>query len=481
MPELKESQLSNLEHVFEAANEFSRDAEIDITYPSLDKETVVLESGHQPNFLPHSGLWKKMFLLDHFRKRFEEKGRKAIAIFGFADYNLCTSRLLTQNKIPAFNKFGQEKFGFKIAEQDVWKRFDYLKKPDKKDWENTIGKIASHYAKYSVSSSAELRLIEVIEILEDCYAKAKNFPDLNAFFISRICNELAFNVNFFRYSDLQRKGVFIEQWEDILLNLKQYNGIYNNSIENQGLDIPLCNPDSLPFWYHCPCGAKVKLLLDAGHGKGECRVCAAKHEISFDRLEENFKDMSPNAVARNIIFSEGMGTSVFISGVGGGLAYGRISDDISRKLGFNLPVTISWKSRDYYIGPAHAAALNELARICRIEKENISIEDINMILKDKKNELEGRSSDAREKGDKKAGQKYDDMYKNIRNSVAIIKAVFATTPSFIDILVSQGVKKVNECWNHTTEEIGDDTVIIKGAAYDGEAFNIYRKMEELGL
>ena len=108
MPELNKSQITNLESILQAANEFSRDAGIDFTYPSLDRETVVLESGHQPNFLPHSGLFKQLFLLDSFKKRAGARGKKTVALFGFPDYNMCTAKLLTQNKFPAFNRLGYE-------------------------------------------------------------------------------------------------------------------------------------------------------------------------------------------------------------------------------------------------------------------------------------------------------------------------------------------------------------------------------------
>jgi hypothetical protein len=479
MSELNASQLSNLRSIVEIAEDFSKDAGINFTDVTLDKGISVLESGHQPNFLSHSGLWKKMSLLDEHKNIYNFKSKNPITLFGFADYNLCTARLLTQNKLPAYNKLGYEKFGFKIADEDIWKRFDHLKKPDETDWENTINRILSHYKKFTISSDVEIRLTEIIEILEDCYEKAKNFPDINAFFISKICNKLGMDIKFFRYSDLQRKGVFMEQWEEIILNLEQYNNIYNNSIKYHILDIPLCVPDSLPFWYHCTCGAKVKLLLKGEYAAGRCRLCDMEHEIHIDKLPETFGDMSPDAVARNIIFSEGMGTRMFVSGVGGGLSYGRISDDLSKKLGFNLPVTISWKSRDYYAGPAHAVALDQLRKICGINKEDVSTIDINKVIQDKKNFLEKKLRDASETGNKKEIKKYEGEYRNICTSAAIIKAVFTTKPSFVDILVSQGIEKIGQCWHRALQENREEVVFVKDIIYDVEASKIYKKIEEI--
>lgn len=477
MPELSESQLSNLGSIIEASREFSRDAGIGFDRSSPDKDTLVIESGHQPNFLPHAGLFKKAFLLHILKKRADNSGKRAIALFGFPDYNLCTAKLLTLNRFPEFGKPGYEKLGFKIVEKDVWRRFDYLAKPPEDEWERTMAKIHSHYKKYSVSGDAKQRLSEIIELLEDCYKRAGNFPDINAFFISKLCSRMGIEAGFFRYSDIQKKGVFIEQWKGIISGIKRYNSIYNSSIERHNLDIPLCAPDSLPFWYHCKCGAKVALLYDGGFAGGICRICSDEHEMDMDELEKRFGDMSPNAVARNIIFSEGMGTRVFISGTGGSLEYGRVSEDIAGELGFNLPQTVSWKSRDYYTGHAHEYALFALARACRIKKEEILTKDMNSVVKEAKNELKRKVLGAKEKGNRDEINKYEGDYRNIGTSLDITRAMFAVTPSFIDILVSQGLGRVAECWSEALKEPGTDPVITGDIIYDSRAFGMYKKIE----
>ncbi|MCX9012673.1 MAG: hypothetical protein OIN66_16330 [Candidatus Methanoperedens sp.] len=483
MPELSESQLSNLESIIEASGEFSREAGVEFESPPLDNETVVIESGHQPNFLPHAGLFKKAFLTHVLKKRVDGGGKRAVALFGFPDYNLCTAKLLTQNRFPEFGKLGYEKIGFKIIEKDIWRRFDYLARPSKDEWERTIAKICSHYKKYPVSGDVKLRLSEVIELLEDCYKRAGNFPDINAFFISKLCNRIGIEACFFRYSDIQKKGVFIEQWKGIISGIERYNSIYNSSIERHKLDIPGCAADSLPFWYHCKCGAKVALLYDQGFAQGICRVCAEAYELDLGELEKAFRDMSPNAVARNIIFSEGMGTRIFVQGTGGSLIYGMISDDIARELGLNLPATVSWKSRDYYTGPAHEAALGSLARACRIKKEDILTEDLNRTIKDTKNEFEKRAAGAKEKGRRDEINQYEGDGRNLCTSVEITRAIFAATPSFVDILVSQGVGKVEECWAKALDEAlnepGKEQVMTRDIIYDDRAFTILRKVERI--
>lgn len=474
---LKTNQLSNLEAVYEIVKDFSNEAGIDCPTPSLNKDITVLESGHQPNFLPHAGIWKKLFLLEFLTRH---STGKAIALFGFADYNLCTSRLLAQNKLPAFNKLGYEKIGFRISGKDVWKRFDHLEKPKKEEWENEMKKIQSHYTKYPVSSDMELNLAELMEILEECYGLAKNFPDMNAFFIARVSELLNLNIGFFRYSDLQRKRIFLEEWEYIIFRLEEYNTQYNNAIQQHGLDIRLCSSNALPFWYHCPCGAKVHLWLEEKYGKGECRLCFRKHEIDLDRLKERFGDMSPNAVARNVIFSEGMGTHVFISGTGGGVKYGKISDAISKAIGFSQPVTISWQSRDYYLGPAHVMALRELRKICGMSVKDMMKEDINTLILNKKLQLKEMTAKAKEKEEIK---KYKGQYRNLDTLAAIVRAVYSTIPSFMDIFVSQGARQIIDCWEYAVKNIGDDQQIVKDVVYGNQnngnwdIVEIYKNLE----
>ncbi len=475
---LKKKQLSNLEDVFECVSSFSKESKIDTIPPSLESETIVLESGHQPNFLPHSGFWKKLFLLDHLRKKFRGQGKNAIALFGFADYNLSTARLLTQNKIPAFNRLGYEKTGFKIPERNVWKRFDSLPKPAEEEWKKEIGKILAHYTKYPLSRDGEHDLGRLTGILEESYVQAKNFPDLNAFFISRVCSTLlGLDIYFFRYSDFQKRRIFLEEWKEIISKIGNYNDIYNYIINDQRLAIPLCTPDSLPFWYHCQCGAKVNLVLKDNNAGGTCRLCSKNHVFGMERLEEVFGDMSPNAVARNIIFSEGLGTHIFISGSGGGLVYGKISDEISRKLDFSLPETISWKSRDYYMGPAHREAIVELQRICGVEEKDITDADIASIIRDRRSRLLEMAAKA---GEKEQIKKYEGQYKNMSTSIAIIKAVFDTNPSFLDISASCGIRHVLGRWEHALKGVGEEHIIINDIIYGDESIAaINKKIQEI--
>ena len=113
--DLKEKQIENLEKLKKVAEKFHRDAgtydEVKhVLNREITEKTLVLESGHQPNFLPYAGVWRKAFLLHFFDKEISalNNSRECIPLFGFADYNLCTAKWIYQNRIPAMTKDGFE-------------------------------------------------------------------------------------------------------------------------------------------------------------------------------------------------------------------------------------------------------------------------------------------------------------------------------------------------------------------------------------
>ncbi|HIH44360.1 MAG TPA: hypothetical protein HA257_04560 [Candidatus Methanoperedenaceae archaeon] len=474
---LRDDQIANLESVLRCAEEFCRDAGTDFSHSPVGTNTVVLESGHQPNFLPHSGLLKKLYLLEFMSARLGRQGISALPIFGFADYNLATSRIIAQNKLPALNKPGYEKVGFKISGDDVWKRLTYIGKPDAARWKAELDKITGHYVKYPIPD--ETILAEVIEILEESYAHAKNFPDINAFFISKLSARLGLSIRFFRYSDLQEGGVFLDEWKKVFAGLGAYNITYNRAVSKCAPDIQTRPDDHVPFWYHCPCGAKVSLSIEDGHCRGRCALCSREHMIDIGELDWEIKSMSPNAISRNVIFGEGLGTHIFISGSGGGLTYGRVADEIAAAFGFNVPETIAWKSRDYYTGPAHRAAQRLLASVCGVQEKQLLECNIARLVEERKNELAQASAQA---ADKKEAKKFDGQYRNLISTAAIIRDVYGTVPSFVDILVTFGFKRTRAAWDDALAGYGGEKIISKDIVYENaDTTGLYKNIEKMVL
>jgi len=477
-PPLSSQQQKNVDTLVGISDIFHADAGIPQGQKiPVSEELLVLESGHQPNFLPYPGVWKKVFLLHRIVRQLKSRDREAIAFFGFADQNLSTARLLYENKVPAVNKQGRKKFGFKIKEPEKWKRFNTLNKPAKDDWDLELDKLRDHYLPYLPRNHEDAQVIlrnidTLTDIMERCYSRATNLADVNAFIFARTCQELFdIPVHFFRYSDVQHANLFINEWKRIIGSLQMYTREYNHAIHEKKLLLVPVPPDFFPFWYHCPCGAKVALSINIPGGcHGICPVC--KTAFSFPVfsdircLADLMKDMGMSAVTRNIIFSEGLGTRLFISGSGGGLRYGQVANTLSERLSFNIPLTLSWQSRDYYIGITHMAALKDMLRFF-----NLTFNDLVNGLPDEKignyrmfllQQAENLKQDSEQK---KESIKYSGLYRSSATQVSITKKTFSTIPSIIDLLVNFNAPFLVGQWDDALgcAEIKDseDTVVIK--------------------
>lgn len=449
---LSGSQLTNLQKIAEISRRFHREAKIPLPETRINNNSIVLESGHQPNYLPHPGTWKKAFLLNLLQQKLED----SIALFGFADYNLCTASILYSNKIPALTRDGCVKIGFSIPKKDRWKTFDSIPKPSEEEFENEINHLRSTYRNSSnlaklPFSEIEPNLREIEEIMWQSYELAGNFPDMNAFIFSNICSKLGLNIHFFRYTDIQKERIFMDEWKTIIENLNSYNKTYNQILEEGKFPgIAPLKEDSFPFWYRCNCGGNMALSIKESKATGRCPICKKTSEISIENLESHFPRMSMTAVARNLILSNGLGTSLYISGSGGGLRYGEIANRISDSLNLHKPITLTWLSRDYYLGLAHIIALNNLTKTFNLTPNNLldseklisGVKNRRDSLLKKIEELENQNADGKEI------QRFRGRYTNMETQTKITKKVFETIPSAIDLFFSVGIKEIHESWKN---------------------------------
>jgi len=198
--------------------------------------------------------------------------------------------------------------------------------------------------------------------------------------------------------------------------------------------------------------------------------------------------MSPDAVTRNLVFSEGLGTDLFISGAGGSLRYGVISNEVSREMVFNLPLTLVWTGRDYYSGIVHEMILNELKKAFDLsigDMFTLSEEEVVLKMKEKRDELaEMLRNLGQEEESKKLIQKYKGYYINTSTQTRIAGNIFSLIPSILDIFVSVGFEGVSESWrsalgNLEIEE-GEFYKIERDVIYgDERVVRIYRNVKVL--
>ncbi len=451
----KDYQLQNLNNLKRIITKFHKKAGTysdvkRIVDTTINENTIVVEASHQPNFMPYSGVWRKAFLLDVIRTF--HKNKNIFPIFGFFDYNLSTSNLLVQNKLPDINKEGFSSIGVKLLDRDRWRCFNKIKKPTNDMWDKTIRKIINTYKKFSATKNPSIKenLDIIIEELWKSYEKASTLSEINSIFFSRIINRyLKLKVLFFEYSEMHKNNILFKPFVEILEfnNIEKFNKIYNECLDKyfyNSKDIKKIPENLAPFWYHCDCGGKVVLYFEKNRFFGKCRVCDKKYDIYSKDIE--YRRVSPRAVTRNIVVSEGFGVNLYVSGSGGGLKYGTIALKISEYFGFRIPRTITWVGKDFYLGKAHIKTIKRLKSFLKIKRNisELSESDIINRIEDKRREIADRARSI--DNEKKERKRILAEYKKTFAEIDMISKIFLVVPSMLDIFVNIGFEKVVKTW-----------------------------------
>jgi hypothetical protein len=340
------------------------------------------------------------------------------------------------------------------------------------------------------------------ETLQDSYERGRTLSEINAIFISKLCAVWNLDTLFFLYSDLHEGEIFVEEFKEIIKS--DYIKTFDEAVQKLQMNgIEEMKGDAFPFWYHCSCGGKVSLrmvLRDHLLCSGVCPVCNEKHELHLGRIknpdiEEHFKDMSVRAVTRNLIFTKGLGTSIYVSGTGGGLRYGRVSNYVASRLGMPSPLTVAWENRDYYLGMGHLNAIKTLGRSLGMSYSDLTNGEFLQELGEKRSEVNIRLSETkmeldllRDEKDRLSKQykreRRDEILKKLRsiserqkellrrfqrynelnNKLRAIKNLFAVTPSIVDLGLSIGWREVAENWKEVLNNI-EPKNIVKTVTY----------------
>jgi DNA-binding ferritin-like protein len=455
---ISEKQQENVTKLIGVSKKFLNKAKItNFSDDSVSDNTIILESGHQPNFFPYAGISKKAFLQNLIRKTLVQDGYESVAFFGLADQNISTARILSKNQIPALNKDGFIKIGYKIDNSDKLKSFNKVKKPSSEQWQSEINRIEQHYRDLAKKIRPENSLLNkqwdtVLELLWNGYEIASNASELNSIIFAKICHELlAIDVWFFLYSDMHHEQFFLDESRILLRNVSRFNEIFDLVISEKGLDIPPVAPSHIPFWYECECGAKTDLVLsEVNTAEGICPLCKKEYHLhfgdDFQYLFQYFDKLDFNAVSRNIVMAHGLGDTLFVSGAGGSLHYGQISDQISKDLGFHTPVTLAWRSIDFYLGLSHKTAIHELKKTFSLSTEELLGSSLTKKISDYCDQLSQQIILAENDNDRNKEKLLTGMLSNAKNNALFAKKIFSTTSSLIDILANHDRESIIMVW-----------------------------------
>jgi len=355
-----------------------------------EKQTIVLETAHQPNFLPYSGIFKKVILLEHIARSLEKKGCSVVCLFSIVDTDFADDEWFASNRFPHLSTSGYLKVGIKIAKKDRKKCMYAIQKPSQETWENIVKHIQTHYEtclgelerefssqnisdfKQSIEIPFQKKWSDLVDLLEDAYQNAENFADMNAIILSKIINDLMnCSTVFFKYSD--GLNAFEESFSRLLSCSTDYITLYNRFADQYNLDKIL--KDYAPFWYHCKsCEGKVPLQQRGNQLEEKCLSCKTSYSFDF-KSQENpnlsgiAKRISPRAIPRHYITFDGLGVSFYAGGQAGSL-YTSIAEKIAGIIDFRFPPIFTWFNKDHYTGVLQFNAYSQIHRVLKLNSYN---------------------------------------------------------------------------------------------------------------
>lgn len=334
---------------------------------------VLIEVAHQPNFLPYAGVWKKAVFADFIAKKLNENNIQTVAIFGLVDEDQSSNQYLYQNRIPFYSKNGYKNIGFSVNNKHLLWNKQLL--PEKEKIIENFDQIFSLYTSSGLDkNNTDLSIFK--EILYDSYVNSQTFSEANSKFLTKFCNNVwDLNILFFQYSEIKKQGILKDKFEQLLKKRIQYIKVYNDFINANKLEISNVHENYVPFWYHCECGGKIRLSIPDGQQNSEittcCPVCNKNRDIDiFQDLNKLFKSMSPDAVARDVIFTMGLGTDVYILGHGGSSIYSKISEKLLDLFQEKKARLISWNSKDVYISSLLVKNASNILKISKRTNED---------------------------------------------------------------------------------------------------------------
>jgi len=479
-----DEQMKNIATISKIATEFHTESnnltngvKEQIKLLKQNKDITIIEIAHQPNFMPYCGVWKKAVFADFLAKMLNKEGIPAVVLFGFVDTDTTMNPYLSRNKIPYGNKEGYKNIGFRIkGENEWWRLWCKQPLPSREKIEKQIDLIITTYTDHGLLRDDEdLKLLE--KLFQECYLNNHTFSIANALFFSAVCNRIFdLNVVFFNYYDAIQNNVFNNEINYLFKQRKKYIDINNKFIEFNNINTEKMSEDHVPFWYHCTCGGKVRLKMNELDDIlfGTCPSCKNYFEkpigINYD-LNDIYKSISFEAISRELIVPNALGTDVYIEGSGGSLSFRQIYNLIADEFNFKKPLSLRWKSKDTYISLLLHKAIYKFEHknpIISIERDLSNLTDEIKVLSGKIEELNLRCDKLRmilkkyEPGTKEFNftlhslknvntqlKNHQTNYARSSSTISTIRGItnaYAITPSILDEILSVGFDEVLKCW-----------------------------------
>lgn len=451
-----------------------------------ERECIILMTGHQPNLFAYGGVFRKATLNYVLARKLErDLGVPVVNFFAVLDRDFTGDRWIRSTQLPSpVRRDGALGLRMPLTKKDKETMVNRMAKPSTsqlKEWKKELDLWLSESLKAIAKLGGDERINvyedKVVDNLGEFWGIVKetcrlstNFSDFNAFVMSKIVNDVwDYDTLFVRCSDFEPliKEEFcwlLSRFEDFSKLVKEAEGILaRRGVSLNGADDGY---DKVPFWYHCDCDGKVDLRLNSGvqglEGRGNCSRCGKEYSLDFGdpekpNLSEVDSRFSSRAISILLTYFRGLGSSCFISGVGG-LGYLMKARYVANKLGVPFPPSPVWRPRDKYFGVAQLQALLQFKEISGSFDVKL-VENLLARLREKALTLSKELENSR-KGcahsnrvvDRKVREERKEMTKRLgelrRNARLLekIPAALEIIPSIIDYAVNVGLKETSNQW-----------------------------------
>jgi hypothetical protein len=353
-----------------------------------DTPCLLLMTAHQPNLFAYSGVLRKATLTHVLAESLSKRLHvPVVCFFGIADQDFSDNRWVNSAVLPDVER----RNGILELHANLPKKIilNKIQKPSrqvidgwKKQIENWFNQKFDSVQRYcrdlGIPFGTQKTLLtknfeDFWELVEDAYSKANNYADFNAFVMSEIVNNVwDYSTVFSRFSDCQQ--IFEKEFSFLLSHSNEYSIYVKEATvnkENTENGVYEREYETIPFWYHCDCGSKARLIADLQDdhliGRGQCLCCEKTYELDFGlKKEPKISGILSKASARSLsmplIFFSGLKVGCYVGGVGG-KQYLHQAIIVARNMGLPFPPIVIWRPKDFYFGVGQLEALLILRRL----------------------------------------------------------------------------------------------------------------------
>jgi hypothetical protein len=349
---------------------------------------LILMTAHQPNFFAYGGVLRKATLNFVLAKTLEKILKVPVVnFFGIADQDFTDDRWVKSATLPDVERRGGVlELRFDLPEKLLLNKVAKPSRQILNGWRTEIEKwfnckldsierfCKSFGLKYDWNRN---RLGENFEefwkIVDDAYGRAEVFSDFNAFVMSKVINEAwGYDTLFSRFSECQQ--IFEDEFCFLLSHSEEYSRCVKKAtacVGNMKEGVYECEHETVPFWYHCDCGSKARLIIgyQGEHliGRGECLRCKREYRLDFGLKREPkisgiLSRVSARSISMPLIFFDGLRVGCYVGGVGG-KEYLRQANFVARDMAMPFPPIVIWRPKDVYFGVGQLEALMMFRRL----------------------------------------------------------------------------------------------------------------------